>query len=227
MVVYEDLHKRYGFSASQKKIIDIVGNKKIVLEVGASVGYMTRVFLKNSCIVDVVENDREAVKKIPKGARKILKLSIEDPRVISQLNKDYDFIIFADVLEHLVSPEIVLKKILKVGKKQTKLIISMPNIASWVIRKELFLKGDFEYQESGILDKTHLHFYTIKTLPKLIADNGWKVEELIGTITRLPFEQSIKKIPVISFLINILRKLIVNQYKNLTYEHFVLIALKK
>ena len=103
----------------------------------------------------------------------------------------------------------------------------MPNIASWVARKQLFFKGDFEYQESGLLDKTHLHFYTIKTLPKFLLENKWKTQELIGTILRLPFEETIRGIPLIGwFFMKFLYKNLSEKYKNLTYYHFLIVASK-
>jgi len=225
--VYEDIFKKNGFSKTQQKIIQIVGFKKTVLEVGASSGYMTQAFLSNDCIVDCVETDTKAANKIPKKVRKVLNISIEDNSIIKSLSKDYDFVILADVLEHLVDPARALKNIYGISSNNTKLIISMPNIASWVARKQLFFKGDFEYQESGLLDKTHLHFYTIKTLPKFLLENKWKTQELIGTILRLPFEETIRGIPLIGwFFMKFLYKNLAEKYKNLTYYHFLIVASK-
>lgn len=134
----------------------------------------------------------------------------------------------ADVLEHLINPELILRKLLKISSKNTKLVISLPNVASWIMRKQLFFKGDFEYQESGLLDKTHLHFYTVNTLPKILFNNGWKVERLSGTITRFPLEGLINQIPVFRWIFHkAFYKTLVNRYKNIAYYHFLVVALKK
>ncbi len=227
MNVYEEIFKKYGLSPTQQKILEIVGQKKTILEIGSSTGYMTRAFLENGCIVDVVETDPEAVVKLPKAVRKIIHSSIEDSSVYSKLGS-YDFIIMADVLEHLVSPEKVLKELSKVALDGTTLLVSLPNVASWVTRKQLFFKGDFEYQESGILDRTHLHFYTVNSLPKVIERNGWKVINAIGTITRLPFEGLINEIPIVRWIFKkSIYALIVHKYRNLAYYHFLVIATKK
>lgn len=218
MVIYEEIFKKHGLSATQKKIIDLVGYEKIILEIGSSTGYMTKAFLGNKCTVDVLEINRNVLNKIPKKVRKIVNGSIENENIWKLLSKDYDFIIMADVLEHLIDPSKALKILYKIASNKTKLIISLPNVASWVMRKQLFFKGDFEYQESGLLDKTHMHFYTVNTLPKLLAENGWKVKEIIGTITRLPFERIISKLPIY--------KKLVEKYKNLSYYHFLVIAHK-
>ncbi len=169
MIIYEQIFKKYGLSKTQQEIVKAVGEQKIVLEIGSSTGYMSRAFLDNGCIVDCVEVDKNAAIKLPKDVRKIFSLSIEDDDVYKLLNNDYEFIVMADVIEHLINPEVVLKKLLKITSVNTKLIISLPNVASWIMRKQLFFKGDFEYQDSGILDKTHLHFYTVLTLPKLLS----------------------------------------------------------
>lgn len=228
MIIYEEIFKKYGLSKTQQEIIKIVGENKIVLEIGSSTGYMTKVFLGNGCQVDVVEKNIQVLRKLPKGIRKVFNISIEDGKIKLLLSKDYDFIIMADVLEHLVNPSKTLNILHKIANKNTKLIISLPNIASWVMRKQLFFKGDFEYQDSGILDRTHLHFYTVSTLPKLLSANGWRVERLIGTIIRLPFEGIISKIPVAGiFFKKFLYQKIVQAHKNLAYYHFLVVALKQ
>lgn len=226
MIVYEDIFKKYGLSPTQQEILKIVGKGKIILEIGSSTGYMTRAFLDNGCIVDAVEPNQEAVLKLP-DVRKIFNTSIEHGETYNKLS-DYEFMVMADVLEHLVNPDQVLKKLMKKASVKTKLLISLPNIASWVMRKQLFFKGDFRYQESGILDKTHLHFYTVETLPTLLSENGWKVDRMIGTITRLPFEGFISKIPILWWIFKkVLYQKLVDKYKNLTYYHFLVVASKK
>lgn len=227
MTVYERIFMSHGFSKTQDEILKIVGRQKKILEIGPSSGYMTRAFLDNGCTVDVVEADKEAIAKLPKKVRRKISGSIEDNKIFNLLDKDYDFIILADVLEHLVNPELVLKKLLAIAAPNTKLLISLPNIACWVMRKQLFFQGDFEYQMSGLLDKTHLHFYTVNTLPKLLAESGWKVDKIIGTITRLPFEDAIRKIPILRWIFDkLLYQKLVEKYQNLSYYHFLAISSK-
>ncbi len=219
MIVYDAIFKKYGLSSTQQEILKIVGKDKTILEIGSSTGYMTRAFLDNGCVVDVVESDQKAVLKLPKQVRVILNVSIEDDEIFKSLGK-YDFIIMADVLEHLVNPEQTLKKLQKISSPETELIISLPNIACWAMRKQLFFKGDFEYQESGLLDKTHLHFYTVETLPKMLSDCSWQTDAVRGTITCLPLEGLTGRIPI-------LYPWLVNKFKNLSYYHFLVVASKK
>ncbi|MDP3948294.1 MAG: class I SAM-dependent methyltransferase [bacterium] len=227
MNVYEQTFKKYGLSSTQQKILEIIGKEKTVLEIGSSTGYMTRAFLENGCIVDAVEFDQKAMVKLPKDVRKVFGTSIEDEGVYQKLG-DYDFIVMADVLEHLVDPEKVLKELAKVASSVTQLLVSIPNVACWAMRKQLFFEGDFEYQESGLLDKTHLHFYTVNTLPKILLGQGWKVEKIIGTITRLPFEGLAGKIPLVGWIFKkMLYIKLVDRYKNLAYYHFLVVASKE
>jgi len=195
MSIYGQIFKKHGLSATQQEIIRFIGQNKIILEIGSSTGYMTKLFLNNGCTLDVVESSKEAIIKLPEKVRKALNYSIEDISIKS-LSKDYDYIILADVLEHLIFPEKALKLIYKIASKKTRLIIS-------------------------------LHFYTVNTLPKLLSENGWKVEKITGTIIRLPFEESINKIPIINWLFRIfLYKNLAEKYKNLSYYHFLTIAVK-
>ena len=225
MSVYSNIYKKHGLSPTQQEILNQVGKKRVVLEIGSSTGYMTKAFLKNSCIVDVVEKDKLALQRAPAGVRKKFNFSIEDVSINKLLNEDYEFIILADVLEHLIDPESVLSSLNKIASKKAKLIISTPNIACWVIRKELFFKGMFEYQESGILDYTHLHLFTVNSLQNILLKNGWRIKDLMGSITRVPFEGLFSKIPLInSFYFKFIRALLVNRYKNLTFQHVLVVA---
>lgn len=228
MIIYEQLHKKFGLSQSQKNIVMQVGKNKKILEIGSSSGYMTKFFLKNGCAVDIVEINKEAISKIPKQVTNAINDSVENPAIIKNLHANYDFIIMADVLEHLLDPKKALENLFKIASPNTKLVISMPNIACWEMRKNLFFKGDFEYQESGLLDRTHLHFFTTKTLRKFLEENNWSVNQLIGTVTRLPLDGKISKIPGIGFIyFQTLRKLLVRKFKNLSYYHFIVVATKK
>lgn len=220
MNIYEEIYRKSGYSKTQQEIISIVGLKRRVLEIGSSSGYMTKAFLDNGCTVDVVEIDEIALSGLPKNLRKIINLSVEDEKIKNILSKDYDFIVMADVLEHLIDPAKALANLYKIATRKTQLLISLPNVACWPMRKQLLLDGDFEYRESGVLDKTHLHFYTVNTLPKFLLENKWKAKKIVGTITRLPFERIVSKIPKIY-------KILVEKYKNLSYYHFLVIANKQ
>ncbi|PYT05283.1 MAG: glycosyltransferase/methyltransferase, partial [Acidobacteria bacterium] len=86
----------------------------------------------------------------------------------------YDAIIFGDVLEHLHNPGVVLEKLSRLLKPGGKILLSLPNIANIWIRISL-LMGRFNYSRLGILDETHLRFFTLKTAKQLATDSGLDV----------------------------------------------------
>jgi 2-polyprenyl-3-methyl-5-hydroxy-6-metoxy-1,4-benzoquinol methylase len=97
-----------------------------------------------------------------------------------------DAIVLADVLEHLPYPEEVLANLLRrYTKPGTPVIISLPNVAHLYVRLNLLL-GRFEYADRGILDRTHLRFYTLRTAQRLCADCGIRLNSLSVTPVPLP-----------------------------------------
>ncbi len=182
--VYKNLVKLHGFSPAQKIIINLVKDGEI-LEVGSSSGYMTEEFTKRGCTVDIIEVDKEAAKEAKEFSRRVFLGSIEDKELKQQVKSKYDFIICADVLEHLVDPEKTLLFLKNKLKTQGFVLISIPNIAYWGMRVGL-LRGHFDYQESGLLDKTHLRFYTYNTFLKLLKKLEFKIEKIYPAEVSVP-----------------------------------------
>jgi 2-polyprenyl-3-methyl-5-hydroxy-6-metoxy-1,4-benzoquinol methylase len=95
-------------------------------------------------------------------------------------DKEYfDYIIFGDVLEHLNAPDKVLIKIREYMKKNSKLIISVSNIMHISVLLPL-LRGEFHYEEAGILDKTHIKFFTLKSIISMLVQCGYAPETYIN-----------------------------------------------
>ena len=90
----------------------------------------------------------------------------------------FDYIICADVLEHLRDPEEALRRFIPYLKPGGQFIISLPNIRHYGVIEMLALFGRFDYSDSGILDRTHLKFFTRDTAIEMIERSGLKVEEV-------------------------------------------------
>ena len=105
-----------------------------------------------------------------------------DEAIIADLNcgvpaaGDFDLILALDVLEHLKSAEETLSELRKMLAPGGTLIISLPNIAYWSIGVDLLIFGRFEYEDAGIMDRTHLRFFTEKTARELIESAGFRVQ---------------------------------------------------
>ena len=151
-----------------------------ILEFGPSSGYFTR-YLKEekNAIVDIVEIDKVCAESAAKYARDCFIGDIEQYLwKEAYASRMYDFIIFADVLEHLRDPWNVLSEVLPLLNPDGRVLISLPNIAHVQIIASLY-NNDFSYANSGILDKSHLRFFTEPTVRQMIQDAGLHLCELI------------------------------------------------
>lgn len=102
--------------------------------------------------------------------------------VLKMLPENYfDCVICNDFLEHLPYPEIFIEKISNSMKNNSYLIASVPNVRSWSNVLEFILFKDWKYKESGILDKTHLRFYTLKSFKRFLTECGLKIDLFAGT----------------------------------------------
>jgi methionine biosynthesis protein MetW len=92
----------------------------------------------------------------------------------------FDVVLFADVLEHLSAPATMLELAHRALRPGGALIACVPNVAHWSVRLSL-LKGDFHYSRTGIMDSTHLRWFTRTTIQSLIARNGFEIDQVRGS----------------------------------------------
>ncbi len=100
--------------------------------------------------------------------------------------REYDAVVCADVLEHVVDPVAVLRRLKAAAKEDATFIISLPNVAHVAIRLML-LGGQFPQMDRGILDRTHLHFYTRDTAEDMLHQAGLRIEKV--STTGVPLEE--------------------------------------
>lgn len=105
---------------------------------------------------------------------------IADLEKVKHLPSNVDAIVLADVLEHLRSPAAVLALVRNALAEDGRAFISVPNIANITIRLGL-LVGLFEYRDRGILDHTHLRFYTLRTIRREVESAGFRILEIRGS----------------------------------------------
>ena len=151
-----------------------------VFEGGVSAGYLARVLVRAGRSVDGAELDPVEAAKAEEVCDRVLvgDLSQLD---LGTLRDDYDLLLFGDTLEHLPAPEEVLRRLAARTVEGGHLVLSIPNIANWSIRLML-LAGRFRYTDRGIMDRTHLRFYTVATLPEMLRDAGFEVLRLQASV---------------------------------------------
>jgi SAM-dependent methyltransferase len=149
-----------------------------ILDVGCAGGYLGKILREKGHYVAGIESDAAAAKNARAYYDVFYLADIETFAFPDR--QEFDYILFADVLEHLRDPAAVLRRFIPALKDSGKIIVSVPNVANWIIRLSL-LFGRFDSTDRGILDKTHLHFFTLRTLRKMISEVSCRVLDVTPT----------------------------------------------
>ena len=156
------------------RVLRMVGAGKAVLEIGTAVGSMTR-FLKeyNGCRVTGIEIDADMAAQAAPYCERIIVGDVETMDLDRELaGRRFDAIVAADVLEHLRDPRALLGRLRPLLATEGALILSVPNVAHNTVIAAL-LRGRFPYREKGLLDRTHLHFFTCADFEDLLLAAGY------------------------------------------------------
>lgn len=100
---------------------------------------------------------------------------------LQNFEENFDFIFFGDVLEHILFPDKIIKKFQSYLKKDGKIIVSIPNISHGSIKANILL-NNFDYTKTGILDETHLKFFTYKSFAKFLSNANLEIEKFKPTL---------------------------------------------
>lgn len=182
-------YKKFNPNCLDKENIDRLAVEKIpvnlrVLDIGCATGSMGEFLIKEKqCVVYGVETRAEEAKIASKILTGVVATDIEQESSVERIldmvkGEKFDVILATSVIEHLRDQSGFLKTCKKLLKQNGIIVASTPNIAHWTMRLSL-LKGNFDYTEYGILDNTHLHFFTIKTFRQLFEYNGFAVKDLL------------------------------------------------
>lgn len=168
--------------ADMVKYID--NNPRRILEIGCGEGNFADNFQDAEYLG--VEPNEEMAARGRRIGRKILLGPYE--RVAAEIPNEYfDLVACNDVIEHMIDPVAFLYNIRTKLKPKGKLIASIPNIRYAPLLFDLVFKGEFDYSESGLMDYTHLHFFTPKSFAKIAVRCGWSVD-LSEPLTIAPFK---------------------------------------
>lgn len=161
------------------RFLRLVGRDKAVLEMGCSSGTQTRILKEQlGCRVTAVEINPEAARIAQQHAEKILVGNIEQIDFERELaGQSFDVITFADVLEHLYDPAGTLRRIKAFLKPDGCIIATVPNFTHAAIAYEM-ANGRFEYRKTGLLDDTHIRFFSRGGVYQTFAKAGLQVVSL-------------------------------------------------
>ncbi len=166
---------------SRYRLVELVADARSVLDVGCATGYLGQA-LRRKCPgiwLAGIEVDATAARQAREHYDELAVESIEDPLVWHQFTRPFDAMIFGDVLEHTRDPLTVLKLSSTALRDGGFIVVSVPNVAFFKTRLRL-LRGVFEYEETGIMDRTHLRFFTLKTGRELLRQAGFRLMRTEG-----------------------------------------------
>ncbi|MCU1239109.1 MAG: glycosyl transferase, family 2 [Candidatus Solibacter sp.] len=164
----------------------LTGRNHDVLDIGCGEGFFAERLAAN-------ENRVTGIDALPTAARAdameqyfSMDLAAPEPGLAALVNgRRFDRVLLLDVLEHLPRPEILLREAGTVVKQHGTVVVSVPNVANVTVRIAL-LFGKFNYADRGIMDRTHLRFFTRKTARQFLRENGYEIVE--EKLTVMPVE---------------------------------------
>lgn len=152
---------------------------KTVLEIGCGEGALCEAYRRVNPGVEWkgVEINRDAVLVAESKGIAIIEYDVTEFATAN--NPWAECLILGDVLEHLKNPWNVLRKLTYDLKPGAQVLACIPNVQHWTVVRDL-LAGKWDYQDSGLLDRTHLRFFTLKSIRELFDQAGLQVHEIIG-----------------------------------------------
>lgn len=178
----------FGYSSGARddmlSLIDYKRSKLKILEIGCACGGTLLQIKNNNPSAELYGIEIcEPAAEIAKNFAEVLTADLELLERTDFIGK-FDYIIMGDVLEHLFNTDAVLHKVHSWLNQHGKLVVSVPNISHISILLSL-LSGQWEYMDSGILDRTHVRFFTVNSIKHCLQKNGFHVDFLGGNVADL------------------------------------------
>jgi len=165
------------------KIVQHVLPSTTVLDVGCSIGELGRYLTEQKqCIVDGIDICPESLSLARPFYRQVWEADLETVSLEYIIKETkYQIIVCADILEHLRDPGQLLRQCIPFLEKEGRILISIPNVSHMGILLEL-LSGDFRYRDQGLLDRTHMRFFTKRSFLRMLDGIGFS-GEIVDKIT--------------------------------------------
>lgn len=161
-------------------MVNYVADNRKVLDLGCATGHTARLLAERGCSVVGVEFDERAAVAADAWCQRVIVGDLDLIALDRVLEGEtFDVIVAGDVLEHLRDPGAVLQSVIPLLSDTGEVVASVPNIAHGSVRLAL-LSGTFDYADSGILDRTHLRFFTRASIEALFESSGYAIERIEG-----------------------------------------------
>ncbi len=163
----------------RSRIVNLVAPSSRALEIGCGsgtiIGYLAK---EKSCRALAVEPDPAMAAAARALGVEVMQGNIQDASVLESLGRcsPVDVIIFADVLEHLRDPWSTLRQVRPWLAPGGAVVASVPNVAHWSLRLSL-LAGHWEYTDGYLMDRTHLRWFTRRTVQDLFKSTGFRITD--------------------------------------------------
>lgn len=169
-------------NTSHQVILGLVDrDNQRMLDVGCGAGYLAEALrVRGNSVVGV---DERAADGVHERVTELIETDL-DREPIPWEGDPFDYVVMADILEHLRDPQPILKQCDRLLTEDGAIIVSVPNVAHWSARISLLL-GRFAYTSRGIFDRSHLRFYTLASIRAEIEAAGFEVERVEATIAPL------------------------------------------
>jgi 2-polyprenyl-3-methyl-5-hydroxy-6-metoxy-1,4-benzoquinol methylase len=173
--VYGRLVESHGLGGSHRKLLEEVAGGTRVLDVGCASGYIAALLTQRGCTVVGFERDPMAAELAAAHCSRVIVGDLESAEDRAALPGGFDYVLMGDILEHLADPWSALSFLRGLLAPGGVAILSLPNVAAWPVRLGL-LRGAFDYTETGLLDRTHLRFFTRRSAHELVERAGFEIE---------------------------------------------------
>jgi O-antigen biosynthesis protein len=154
-------------------LLALTGAPKRVLDVGCSSGYLARRLVERGATVIGIDTDEQAAAEARAVCVQVLVGDVEAMEFPFP-EQSIDVVLCGDVIEHLRDPEAFFGRVRPLLRLGGRLVLTTPNVANWAIRLGL-LAGRWNYTDRGILDRTHTHLFTRKTLEQTLERAGYRI----------------------------------------------------
>lgn len=176
--------RKWGTRSSHNLVLSVIGagRGRRALDVGCAQGHLLAELASRDWECVGVDTDTDDVAACVERGLVAVELDItNDP--LERLGT-FDLVVFADVLEHLPEPHRVLQDFHSLLNPDARVVISVPNVAHVSVRAQL-LFGRFRYSARGILDSTHLRFFTHQTIIDLLIDADFTIDQIMASAVPL------------------------------------------